>query len=100
MAGMATAPAAKPAPAFFKNERLSINSLLLSLTADKPLIIVTEKPPKLLDEWGKQYKAGKLDNTLPKSSKMALRHGGIIVVAHRWYPSSKTCSGCGHRLEV
>jgi putative transposase len=24
--------------------------------------------------------------------------GGQVVVADRWYPSSKTCSGCGHRL--
>jgi putative transposase len=22
-------------------------------------------------------------------------HGGVLVVADRWYPSSKTCSGCG-----
>lgn len=31
--------------------------------------------------------------------KMAQR-GGMIVVADRWYPSSKTCSGCGHKLET
>jgi putative transposase len=24
--------------------------------------------------------------------------GGVVVVADRWYPSSKTCSGCGYRL--
>src|SRR5690606_12463285 len=30
--------------------------------------------------------------------KAAMR-GGRIVVAERFYPSSKTCSGCGHRLE-
>jgi putative transposase len=24
--------------------------------------------------------------------------GGRVVVADRWYPSSKTCSGCGHML--
>ena len=23
------------------------------------------------------------------------RHGGTLVVADRWYPSSKTCSSCG-----
>lgn len=28
----------------------------------------------------------------------AARRGGMIVVADRWYPSSKTCSGCGHKL--
>ena len=26
-------------------------------------------------------------------------HGRNVVVADRWYPSSKTCSCCGHRLE-
>lgn len=26
------------------------------------------------------------------------RHGGQIVVADRWFASSKTCSGCGHKL--
>ena len=26
--------------------------------------------------------------------------GGQVVVADRWYPSSKTCSHCGYRLEV
>lgn len=31
--------------------------------------------------------------------KAAMR-GGQIVVAERFYPSSKTCSGCGHRLEA
>lgn len=31
--------------------------------------------------------------------KAAMR-GGQIVVADRFYPSSKTCSGCGHKLEV
>lgn len=30
----------------------------------------------------------------------AARRGGMIVVADRWYPSSKTCSGCGHKLET
>lgn len=30
----------------------------------------------------------------------AAQHGGKIVVADRWYPSSKTCSGCGHKLET
>jgi putative transposase len=24
--------------------------------------------------------------------------GGVVVVADRWYPSSKTCSCCGHKL--
>ena len=27
-------------------------------------------------------------------------HGGQVVVVDRWYPSSKTCSCCGHRLDV
>ena len=31
--------------------------------------------------------------------KAAMR-GGIVVVADRWFASSKTCSGCGHRLDV
>jgi len=26
--------------------------------------------------------------------------GGLVVVADRWYPSSKTCSHCGYRLEA
>ena len=26
--------------------------------------------------------------------------GGQVVVADRFYPSSKTCSGCGHKLEA
>jgi putative transposase len=30
----------------------------------------------------------------------AAARGGVIVVADRWYPSSKTCSGCGHKLET
>jgi putative transposase len=30
----------------------------------------------------------------------AAQRGGMIVVADRWYPSSKTCSGCGHKLET
>jgi putative transposase len=30
--------------------------------------------------------------------KTALR-GGVVVVADRWYPSSKTCSGCGHKID-
>lgn len=28
----------------------------------------------------------------------AAQRGGQIVVADRWYPSSKTCSACGHNL--
>lgn len=28
------------------------------------------------------------------------RRGGIVAVADRWYPSSKTCSCCGHKLTV
>lgn len=28
----------------------------------------------------------------------AAQRGGQIVVADRWYPSSKTCSACGHKL--
>src|SRR4029453_12834266 len=28
----------------------------------------------------------------------AARAGGRLVVLGRWYPSSKTCSACGHRL--
>ena len=31
--------------------------------------------------------------------KAAMR-GAQIVVADRFYPSSKTCSGCGHRFEL
>ena len=31
--------------------------------------------------------------------KAAMR-GGQVVVVDRFYPSSKTCSGCGHRLEA
>lgn len=31
--------------------------------------------------------------------KAAMR-GGQIVVADRFYPSSKTCSGCGHKLDA
>lgn len=30
----------------------------------------------------------------------AAQRGGMIVVADRWHPSSKTCSACGHKLEV
>jgi putative transposase len=30
----------------------------------------------------------------------AEQRGGLIVVADRWYPSSKTCSGCGHKLDI
>ncbi|WP_280730242.1 zinc ribbon domain-containing protein [Haematospirillum jordaniae] len=30
--------------------------------------------------------------------KMA-RRGGRVVVADRWFASSKTCSCCGHKLE-
>ena len=26
--------------------------------------------------------------------------GGMVVVVDRWFPSSKTCSRCGHRLDV
>lgn len=26
--------------------------------------------------------------------------GGMVIVADRWYPSSKTCSDCDHRLET
>ena len=29
----------------------------------------------------------------------AAQRGGMIVVADRWYPSSKTCSACGHKLD-
>jgi putative transposase len=28
------------------------------------------------------------------------RRGGQVIVADRWYPSSKTCSGCGYRLKA
>jgi putative transposase len=28
------------------------------------------------------------------------QRGGVVVVADRWYPSSKTCSCCGHTLET
>ena len=30
----------------------------------------------------------------------AAARGRIVVVAGRFYPSSKTCSGCGHKLDV
>jgi putative transposase len=30
----------------------------------------------------------------------AAQRGGMIIVADRWYPSSKTCSYCGYKLEV
>ncbi len=30
----------------------------------------------------------------------AAQRGGAVVVADRWFPSSKTCSHCGHKLEV
>ncbi len=30
----------------------------------------------------------------------AVQRGVMIVVADRWYPSSKTCSNCGHKLEA
>ncbi|WP_332876939.1 transposase [Massilia sp. S19_KUP03_FR1] len=29
----------------------------------------------------------------------AARRGGEVVVADRWYPSSKPCSNCGDKLE-
>jgi len=30
----------------------------------------------------------------------AARHGSQVIVIDRWYPSSKTCSGCSHVLDV
>src|SRR5215470_18743279 len=51
-----------------------------------------------LAEWERQYKAG------GKPSQAALRrqldykarlYGAAVVVADRWFPSSKTCSCCG-----
>lgn len=30
----------------------------------------------------------------------AKQRGGLVVVADRWYPSSKLCSGCGYKLET
>ena len=30
--------------------------------------------------------------------KTAMR-GGVVMLADRWYPSSKTCSGCGHKID-
>jgi len=30
----------------------------------------------------------------------AAQRGGMVVVADRWYPSSKTCSDCGHKLDT
>ncbi len=30
----------------------------------------------------------------------AAQRGGCVVVADRWFPSSKTCSHCGHKLET
>jgi putative transposase len=40
-------------------------------------------------------------NTSPAELRRQLSYkctwyGGTLVVADRWYPSSKTCSGCGH----
>lgn len=32
--------------------------------------------------------------------KAAMRGGVVVVVADRFYPSSKTCSCCGHRLDA
>lgn len=32
--------------------------------------------------------------------KAAQRAGVVVVAADRWYPSSKTCSACGHKLEA
>ena len=32
--------------------------------------------------------------------KAAQRGGVVVVVADRWFPSSKTCSCCGHKLET
>ncbi|MBB5420609.1 RNA-guided endonuclease InsQ/TnpB family protein [Paraburkholderia atlantica] len=26
--------------------------------------------------------------------------GGRVIIADRWFPSSKTCSGCGHKIEA
>lgn len=30
----------------------------------------------------------------------AAQRGGVTVAADRWYPSSRTCSICGHKLET
>ena len=30
----------------------------------------------------------------------ALQYGGVVSVADRWFPSSKTCSNCGYKLET
>lgn len=30
----------------------------------------------------------------------AVMRGGVVMVADRFYPSSKTCSGCGYKLET
>ena len=30
----------------------------------------------------------------------AERYGRTVVVVDRWYPSSKTCSACGHLLAI
>ena len=30
----------------------------------------------------------------------AAQRGGVVIVADRWYPSSKTCSDCGHKMET
>lgn len=30
--------------------------------------------------------------------KVAMR-GGVVVLVDRWFSSSKTCSGCGHKLD-
>ena len=30
----------------------------------------------------------------------SLMHGNTLIIADRWFPSSKTCSGCGSVKEV
>ena len=51
-----------------------------------------------LAEWQRQYASCKLDASRQLEYK-SLRRGGSIVVADRWYPSSKTCSACGYKMK-
>ena len=55
------------------------------------------------DAWSTENRAS--DKPAPVSydeshADKAVQRGGMIFVADRWYPSSKTCSDCGHTLET
>lgn len=63
-----------------------------------------------LSEWKRQYEAGEKPSGLGlKKQFNAIRRqltykaessGSRVVVADRWYPSSKTCSDCGFKLDM